>query len=62
MPSSQSEFPLTLAEVLFEELETSNRGMDTRDTEIHAAVIYDDKQRYEKYKSRLFPGANIARK
>ncbi len=45
MPSSQSEFPLTLAEVLFEELETSNRGMDTRDTEIHAAVIYDDKQR-----------------
>ncbi|MDX6288662.1 MAG: hypothetical protein QOH42_461 [Blastocatellia bacterium] len=44
MASSQSEFPLTLAEVLFEEIENSNRGMDTRTTEIYADVIYDEKQ------------------
>jgi hypothetical protein len=44
MPSSQSEFPLTLAEVLFEEIETSNRGMDMREPATNAEDSYDAKQ------------------
>jgi hypothetical protein len=42
MPSSQSEFPLTLAEVLFEELETTCADIDESQTEIQLVYAEDE--------------------